>query len=104
MKQKFQPGEPVFIKNNLIGIVFSCYLWTCQDAKEFLYRIVVDAKDCAYRIHHNNIDQTSEKHLFIEDLDNLRFHTDQVVIIEVFEHDLFEFVAESCETTNSEKK
>lgn len=87
--QNFKTGDTVLIKGNLIGIIISGWLWTFMDSKKFLYRIMVDAKDCAYRIHNNNIDQTKDEELFQEDYNSLLFETEQLAVLELFD-DTFE--------------
>ncbi|MFV5702215.1 hypothetical protein ACM55F_10115 [Flavobacterium sp. XS2P12] len=83
--QNFKTGDTVLIKGNLIGIIISGWLWTFMDSKKFLYRIMVDAKDCAYRIHNNHIDQTKDEELFREDYNSLLYETEQLAVLELFE-------------------
>lgn len=87
--QNFKTGDTVLIKGNLIGLIISGWLWTFMGERKFLYRIMVNAKDCAYRIYNNNIDQTKDEELFQEDYNSLLFETEQLAVLELFD-DTFE--------------
>lgn len=89
--QKFHPGDAVILKGNIMGSILNGYLWTCMDAKEYLYRVIVDANDCVYRVFNNSIDQTKDAEIFAEDYDTLMWTTQQVAIMEVFEKDITKY-------------
>lgn len=87
--QNFKTGDAVLINRNLIGIIISCRTYAFSNSTKSLYRIIVDAKDCAIRIRYNNIDQTKTEGQFREDYHRLLYDTQQLTVLESFQ-DTFE--------------
>jgi hypothetical protein len=84
--KKFNSGASVMIKRQLVGVVLAAHSFI----DKWLYRIVVNANDCSYRVINLTVKQEEES-LHKEDLQNLLYHTDSVTVIETFEEYLQEF-------------
>lgn len=80
---KFPTGSDVLIGGNLVGIVLSSH-W---DRNKYMYRIIVSAHDCIYRVSNNNINQNTEAdhYLLREDIFSLKYHCEQYAHIDVYE-------------------
>jgi hypothetical protein len=89
---KFPLGSIVLINKNIVGVVLSSYnMFTPPSEPNFIYRIIVDAKELCHRVRNNKINQAEEENLFIEDLDNLLDNTEQIQVIEAPEYELSKF-------------
>lgn len=86
--QNFKTGDAVLINGNLIGIIISYRSYKFVNSTKFLYRIIVDGKDCASRIHRNNIDQIKTEELFHGDYNRLLYDAQQLTVLESFEDTL----------------
>lgn len=86
-----QLGQTVLIKQNLIGVILSSYKIGTEEIQMRIYRVLINANDCCYRVISNNIDQRDDKMLFQEDIDTLLCETENVAVVEVSESDLTDF-------------
>jgi hypothetical protein len=90
---KYPYGCRVVVNGNIAGIVLHSYNMYMEGRKPmYFYRIIVDARDMAYRCVNNNIDQTGEPHLLSEDFSTLLTDTNNLMVIEVEENRLLRYI------------
>ena len=82
---EFKNGTDVLIGGNLAGIVISSFLDNTHGL--YLYRILVSAHDCIYRVYNNKINQNTkaDHYLLREDIFSLKHHCEQYAHLEIYE-------------------
>lgn len=79
-KLKFGFGDIVILRGNLVGIVLSGAPMF-KDGTGVIYQVVVDAKECAYRVANvSNMDQRGDKSLLAEDMHELLWTPNKTLI------------------------
>ena len=92
-KPKFLAGDRVLVEGELVGVVISGYTpsYTERMGWKWLYRVVVDAKDCVYRAMRGK-SQKGDELQFREDMGDLLFCTSSAYIVEIWEDKLVAFL------------
>jgi hypothetical protein len=85
LEPQFKNGSDVLIGGNLAGIVISSHF--DNSASKYMYRILVSAHDCVYRVYNNKINQNNlaDHHLLRDDIFSLKYHCEQYAHLEIYE-------------------
>lgn len=81
--QVYKFGQPVVVRDTLVGIVLYSYIAVGNDQKTRVYRILVDSQDCVTRIAYDADSQRGDELIKRDDFWELIRETTHVMAIEV---------------------